>query len=218
MTLNVPGPIKVVILTTMPDELAVDIFISQYKHQLGDPAIILDTIEMKSTNEMLAGFQRAGEIECSAILFVTHGDEMGQPGFVDPDFDALDLNLRRERKRMFLNWRNMSNWFRTAFDNRILMLAVCNAGVGNYAHALLHAGMALHVLTAYEGKEINSVDGAKAFAHFTKQLHNSGRSRITPGHVELVMNSVETSYPGILDLWPYRGGLESQKYLPVHRR
>lgn len=218
VTLSVAGPFSVVILTTMPNDFAVRNFVDLYEDALKDAGVIIEKIEMKNADELLAGFQRAGELSCSAVLLVTHGDEAGQPIFEDPAFEVLPPEVRASQKRGFFNWATMTQWFRSTFDNRILMLAVCNAGAGNYTHALLHSGMALHVLTAIEGKTIAPPDGPKAFVHFTRQLLKSGRKTITPGHVELAMNSVEMNFPKTLDLWPYRGGPTPQKYTPSFRK
>lgn len=218
VTLNVRGPLSVIIITTMPDDFAVRNFIDLYKEQLDGAAAVLDTIECRNTDQMLAGFKRVAASPCSGVLFVTHGDELGQPVFQDPAFDALPVDIRFERKRGMLNWIRISSWFRDAIDDRIFMLAVCNAGAGSYTHTLLHTGMALHVLTAFEGTTIQPPAGPRALVHFTKDLAQPELISLSPEMVEAAMDNVEAAYPNVLDLWPYLGGTSPQKYIPRTRR
>lgn len=202
ISLKLKVPLKILIFTPMPDDAAVKEFIRIFRRDINNPGIIVAQLEARSVSEC---FALSGKLpEFSLLLFVTHGDSNGQP--------CYDGQLPQP----LFTWASISSWFMGAIDNKFVMLAVCNAGIGQYTHDLLHDGQALHVVTPVEGTELPVIKGAESMAALCNKLDKP--RDIPPEEVEYLFDEIESKFPKVLDLWPYRGGGTPVKYTPKTRK
>jgi|GEM_PF-4194890 len=203
ITLNLRSPLKILIVALMPDDPIVRGFIGLFRQEISAQTMVSGEVSIRNW-EGLFGLQNIS-YSYSAVLFVTHGNRVGQPA---TQIESPGSEIVR--------WENIAQWFASATTDKLVLLATCQSGRINFAEVLLHVGQALHVVTPCAGTDLEVDAGAKAMADFLNRL--AVNYDLTPEKVQTFFDETESSFPRVLDLWPYSAEHNRHPYLPSTRR
>jgi len=205
VTLNIKGPPRVVLLTPYPDDPkgAVQLFRREFRAAIQDKSILMPEVETRSWHQLcdaLAGLPSTHQ-GYNCLLILTHGTKNHRLAFQDPDFPLPSSLDQVEFLGDLVKW---SNFFRSAFDDKLLMFAACHSGDSMNTNPLLHTGMALHVVAPEPSNpSLKAATGAKAMALYLDLLAGKNKSELSPDDLEHVEAEVNIRHHNTLKLWPY---------------
>lgn len=197
ITLNIQGPPKMVLFTPFPDDNAVSNFREIFRKQINDDILVAE-IESRSGSELDKNLLDIPKIyKYNTILIVSHGTEDHKIAMQD---SVLALSGRIK------DW---ADWYKSAFDDKLLLFAACHSGDELNTDPLLHIGMALHVVAPNPANpRLKVSQGAAAFANFVNALKLFGNVELTPDHLTQAETETNNIFPNVIKLWPYKASPE----------
>jgi hypothetical protein len=206
VTLNVKGPPRVVLFTPFPDNQAIANFRKVFRESLNDKILVAE-IESRSLKELCDQLLHLSErYDYTALLVLSHGTQNHRILFQDPNFP---LPERINDVEFLGDYILRSSYFRSAFDDKLLLLAACFSGDKLIADPLLHTGMALHVVTPDPSNpKLTVAIGAQAMAQFLNILSNMNKDTLTPEDLSKAEIAVNAEFQNIIKLWQYEASPE----------
>lgn len=203
MTLTISGPVRVLIINLYCGDAAVEAFIASFRASLHRPDIhIVATFSPRSWKELYDGLSKAYVTwRYNTVLFVSHGDDRGDPSIRDADLERLPST----GTTAFRSWICWAEWARASLMDRLIILAICSGGSVRNAQAIMKRGLGMHLLTAFEGQLLNVGSGSNAMAHFLNSITDINAMSMDERTLAYAMDKTERSFPSILDLWLYPG-------------
>lgn len=201
ITMNIPGPIKLIIITFYPNDDAVKNFVAHLHESLNNKDIIIERRQFLKMNDASQYFQSFSDKYTlnHCLMIVTHGKKgTGLPTYEETKKEP------GPHDELVEEWSFMSWIIRDAGFDRLVFLAVCYSGHDDIVDFLTRGpAQILHMVTPYPKKSLQIKKGAEAMALFLDNLVNMNLETYTPDDLQKAMKDVEKKYPKTIRLWEY---------------
>lgn len=192
VTLNIQGPPKVVLFTPLPDDDAVSDFREIFRKKINNGILVaeVESLSGPDLDNKLLNIPKC--YEYNTILIVSHGA---------PDYKIAMQDTELTDAGRIKDW---AYWYKSAFDDKLLLFAMCYSGDELNTDPLLHTGMALHVVAPNPANpRLKVTQGAEAMAYFLNVLERFGNIELTPDHLIQAETETNRIFPNVIKLWPY---------------
>ena len=199
VSFDVQGPINVAILELFPSDNVVQKFCSIFLLNLDEENIVTSRYRVYSYPELCRSFEEiAKDDSLGCILIVTHGIPAHKATIEDPELRS------NEDFKILGDFGVWSKIFRKAFDQRIVVFAICHSSDKEQIDLIYHQAMAAHVITPHpDNPELHIQPGGEAVAKFINNIYHCNLTQIPPESVENAFDEMNNEFPKILKLWPY---------------
>jgi len=201
VTLNLKGPLRLIIAAFYQEDSAIDIFLESFNNSLRHKETILDHQKFVRINGIINFFRelRSKYDNYNSIMIITHGKVgNGAPTYEETKTEKHPIDNWLE------NWDFICSVLHDAAVDCLGFLAICNAGQTEVVDLLTRGqSQFLHMVTAASGKPLPAVNGAKAMALFIDHLADMNKDEYTPEDLAEAAQKTNESYPDVIKLWLY---------------
>jgi hypothetical protein len=201
MRVNITAPLRLVILALYGSDDVTDEFLRIFRRELSGGVLIADDQRFDSLAEIMT-YLRAlperlpGDSGYNAIIVVSHGTREGAPTYGETKLDPGPSD------ELVHNWTFFSSVLSFAGVDRLIVLAICYAGLPALASGLIRGrNQALHVVTAAPGKPFESWTGALAVTRFLNSVAETGKNEYNPEDFHRAAEIVESDYPDTIKFY-----------------